>query len=558
MPTSWYHVIPRVLSRVLIESPRSVLDVGAGFGKYGVLLRESLDIAAERYGREAWQARIDGVEAFAGYRNPIHTYVYDRMYEGAVENLLPSLDVYDVVLMADVLEHFDKEAGREVLRALMAHTRKALVVSTPALPAPQGAVNGNAFETHKSRWGVCDFAGFENDFVLADVGDNKALIVKMYPNEDVVARNKALHLRDSRLFSTPAAEPDAKLDIGFVMPHTHLTGGVKTLLGQISWLKSRGHTVRACLKTRQPLASALPEWNHPPVDGDHVLPPESRYADVLGKCDVIVAGWVDQLPELCTLGKPVLYIEQGSETFFGDLGVVSQLPDWRMRMRECYSQPCVLAGVSHVITDALENRYGRRAATLPAGMDTAAFCPGAPPEDNVILLVGNPSLAFKGFEVALRALEYAWAAGAHFSVRWVCQSKPDVRGVSYPLSFAVNPPQAVLPELYRQANMLLFTSWYEGFGMPPLEAMASGVAVVCTECGGPGEYVRSGVNALTATPGDAMALAAAVIRLCRDSELRGALAAAGRETALAYAQDSASMRRMENLLIRMHEQLGQV
>ena len=50
--------------------PRSILDVGCGFGKYGMLLREYLDVWHERYDKERWQVRIVGIEAFEQYRNP--------------------------------------------------------------------------------------------------------------------------------------------------------------------------------------------------------------------------------------------------------------------------------------------------------------------------------------------------------------------------------------------------------------------------------------------------------------------------------------------------------
>ena len=64
MPTSYFEAIPDLIAAVKAESPESVLDVGIGFGKYGLLLREVLDVAALRYRREDWHVRIDGVEAF--------------------------------------------------------------------------------------------------------------------------------------------------------------------------------------------------------------------------------------------------------------------------------------------------------------------------------------------------------------------------------------------------------------------------------------------------------------------------------------------------------------
>ncbi len=44
MPTSWYQVIPHILDLLQNEQPRSILDIGVGFGKYGLLIRDTLEI----------------------------------------------------------------------------------------------------------------------------------------------------------------------------------------------------------------------------------------------------------------------------------------------------------------------------------------------------------------------------------------------------------------------------------------------------------------------------------------------------------------------------------
>lgn len=67
--------------------------------------------------------------------------------------------------------------------------------------------------------------------------------------------------------------------------------------------------------------------------------------------------------------------------------------------------------------------------------------------------------------------------------------------------------------------------------MPPLEAMASGVAVVATDFGGGAEYLVPGENALVADPGDFDSLAAGVAYLLEDDEARAYLSREGRKTA---------------------------
>ena len=97
------------------------------------------------------------------------------------------------------------------------------------------------------------------------------------------------------------------------------------------------------------------------------------------------------------------------------------------------------------------------------------------------------------------------------------QALPKLSGVSFPVDFIVNPPQEDIPSVYgRGYHALLFGSVYEAWGMPVMEAMASGVPVVTSRCFGVDMFCRDGVNCLTAPPTDVSGLAAAVLRLLRD------------------------------------------
>ncbi len=60
--------------------------------------------------------------------------------------------------------------------------------------------------------------------------------------------------------------------------------------------------------------------------------------------------------------------------------------------------------------------------------------------------------------------------------------------------------QDQLPLLFRGHDCMLFTSRYEAWGLPVLEAMASGLAVVTTQCIGVSFFAKHGINALVAEP----------------------------------------------------------
>jgi glycosyltransferase involved in cell wall biosynthesis len=84
---------------------------------------------------------------------------------------------------------------------------------------------------------------------------------------------------------------------------------------------------------------------------------------------------------------------------------------------------------------------------------------------------------------------------------------------------------ADLPALYRQAAVLAFPSVYEGFGFPPLEAMACGTPVVASTASSVPEVV--GDAGLTADPLDVPAWTAALAQILDDEALRARLREAG-------------------------------
>jgi glycosyltransferase involved in cell wall biosynthesis len=557
MPTSWYQTIPVIVDKVIIENPKSILDIGIGFGKYGVILREVLDLTYERYEKEKWQIKIDGIEAFKGYKNLIHDYVYNNIYYEPIEKVLPMLGMYDVITLIDVLEHFDKHQGTDILHELLKHTKKALIISTPINPGKQNEYNGNIFEAHKSKWAITDFVSFDMDFCLLDIGDNKALILKLYPTDENKDKNIDILLKDNQLlkYELPASDDsminqNPKMKIAYVLPHKNLTGGMKMLVEQIKWLKSRGHKLDVYFKGDTNETSALPDWNKISVDNEIIVPLNESFEKYIRDCDVIILGWLIQLPELANCNIPLMYWEQGNEWLFGDYKDLNASFQYRQMLKKIYSMPCVISSVSDFIADIFLNRYGRKTAVIPNGIDTDAFFPGNPSDEDIILLIGNPALPFKGFDDALHALDLVWRNGHIFKVNWICQIAPRVHGISFPLNFIVNPPQIDLPEYYRQAKLVLFTSWYEGFGMPPLESMASGVPVICTDSGGVNMYLKPFENALIVDVCDTRAIAGAVTFMLENKDARTLLSSNGIKTALDFKLEK-SFIKLENLLYKI-------
>jgi len=111
MPSSQHYHISKIMDNIIALKPKSILDIGTGFGKYGALCREYLELWDGRQKYE-FTRRIDGVEVFGKYITPLHKFVYNNIFSEDIIELIDRLDFkYELVLLIDVLEHFNKDQG---------------------------------------------------------------------------------------------------------------------------------------------------------------------------------------------------------------------------------------------------------------------------------------------------------------------------------------------------------------------------------------------------------------------------------------------------------------
>lgn len=103
------------------------------------------------------------------------------------------------------------------------------------------------------------------------------------------------------------------------------------------------------------------------------------------------------------------------------------------------------------------------------------------------------------------------------------------------VTFVGQIPRPELVARYARADVFCFPSiWTEGCGIPPLEAMASGVPVVASRMGALSETVQDGVTGLIVEMGNVQQLADSLIRLLSDADLRARMGAAGRARVLEH------------------------
>jgi glycosyltransferase involved in cell wall biosynthesis len=100
-----------------------------------------------------------------------------------------------------------------------------------------------------------------------------------------------------------------------------------------------------------------------------------------------------------------------------------------------------------------------------------------------------------------------------------------------------------LPDLYRGAQLFVFPSLYEGFGLPILEAMASGVPVITSNVASMPEV--AGDAAILIDPHDPKAIAEGIARILAEDRLRQDMIQKGLARARRFTWDSVAQQTLE-------------
>jgi glycosyltransferase involved in cell wall biosynthesis len=207
-----------------------------------------------------------------------------------------------------------------------------------------------------------------------------------------------------------------------------------------------------------------------------------------------------------------------------------------------YSRNAVLEWTSLKEEKVVAVSYGVRPLFSPLG---GRYEPGFP----YLLYVGNR----KPHKNLLRLLKAFAISGVQSDVRLVltgtCDAQLSVQietlGLTRNVSFVHYPNDEDLADLYRGATALVFPSLYEGFGLPPLEAMACGTPVLTSRVCSLPEVV--GDAAILVDPLQVEEIAEGIRRLTDNSALRGELRSRGLERARLFSWDGVAQRTWEVL-----------
>lgn len=159
MGTSNWQNISYCIGVIRTINPQKVLDIGVGFGRWGYLSREVLDVWNGNVHSDKWLIQIDGVEIFETNIEDHQKHIYSNIYVEDGFDYIQRFDGrYDLIILGDVLEHFNKDRAFELLKNCRQKSEYILINLPVGRNWKQCELYGNEYERHLSSWSIKDFA----------------------------------------------------------------------------------------------------------------------------------------------------------------------------------------------------------------------------------------------------------------------------------------------------------------------------------------------------------------------------------------------------------------
>jgi glycosyltransferase involved in cell wall biosynthesis len=301
------------------------------------------------------------------------------------------------------------------------------------------------------------------------------------------------------------------MKITFVLPMFTVNGGNKVVSIYADKLARLGHeiTVVSAIKKvtlKQQVKSLIKErrFHKPSIDSslfDNLPNVKLLIRHVNGNglinaqipdADIIIATWWETvyfIENLSISKGKAFYLIQGHEIF-------PYLPV--ELVKETYKKNIELITVSSWLKNTIYNDYSRTSTLITNGVDIETFLQKIR-NKSTKLRVGllYTSVAIKNCNRAIYAFNKAKALLPDIKlIGFGTKNYEDALAANPFDEFYLNPQQSDIPSIYSSVDVWLFSSDSEGFGLPILEAMASGTPVIATPAGAAGDLLCDGGGVL--------------------------------------------------------------
>ncbi|WP_207428467.1 glycosyltransferase family 4 protein [Pedobacter sp. SYSU D00535] len=327
------------------------------------------------------------------------------------------------------------------------------------------------------------------------------------------------------------------LRINFILPDVASKpgGGTKIMYEYANRLALRGHQVQIYHTVRRPFrpmktpvwfkyfshkvrGSYIPKWfNFSENVGVYIIPDVT--AKYLPDADVVISTWWElafRLEELPASKGIKFNLIQGYEVWRG----------FESKVRESYTLAINHLVIARYLQQLITDISGRSPVLLPNAIDLDRFKLSVPQkerrEGSILMLYSREQV--KGSKYGLGALNMVKEQFPQLSVT-LFGTSPAPADLPAWMRYVQSPQN--LPALYNSAQIFISPSLSEGWALPPAEAMACGCAVICTDIGGHQDYAIDQETAILVPTKNVQKLAAAIISLIGDNDLRIRIAQKG-------------------------------
>lgn len=314
-----------------------------------------------------------------------------------------------------------------------------------------------------------------------------------------------------------------KLSIVYIMVWTKVCGGSKIILEYVNRLAQKGHNVSIITY------DVKPTWFQISNDVNFIqVPEEEDLKKYIPECDVLVAtSWKCIYTAVESQKGPVVFFEQGGSHLF-EVEKLSEIK--RQVVKDRLQLIPFLYTVSQYSTDKIKELYNRDSEIIYNALDSNIFYPRGErqEQDNYtsITIIGSEEFKFKNVEEILQVIKRL-KEKYPIKLNWITQTKPEKNTEEA----IINPKQKRIGDILRNTDIYICNSEYESFGLPTLEAMTCGAAVITTDTGGMRDFVEDGKNALVIQKHNSKNMEEKLELLINDKKLRKKIAREGIKTA---------------------------